>query len=183
MHKKMRKVILNLTVSLDGFIEDANGAYDWCFTDQDYGMSDFLQRTDTILFGRKSYDLVVQQDEDYFPAHQKIVFSRQSINLKDGYQLMIAPRREQVHEILASPGKDIWLFGGSSIVKSMMEWGYINQLMLAVHPILLGSGKRLFEELPGRIPLKLIDTITYDTGLVQLIYEMEDQQGEMSSPR
>jgi len=51
----MRKIILNLAVSLDGFIEGPNGEIDWCFTDQDYGMTDFLNRIDTIFFGRKSY--------------------------------------------------------------------------------------------------------------------------------
>ena len=54
----MRKIILNLAVSLDGFIEGPNGEYDWCFIDQDYGMTDFMDSTDAIFFGRKSYELV-----------------------------------------------------------------------------------------------------------------------------
>ncbi len=54
----MRKLILNLAASLDGFIEGPNGEYDWSFTDQDYGMKDFMQRTDAIFFGRKSYALI-----------------------------------------------------------------------------------------------------------------------------
>jgi len=55
---RMRKVILNLAVSLDGFIEGPNGEYDWCFTDKDYGMTQFLRRVDAVFFGRKSYELV-----------------------------------------------------------------------------------------------------------------------------
>lgn len=54
---KMRKIILNLAVSLDGFIEGPNGEYDWCFTDQDYGFTDFMKRIDTIFYGRKSWEL------------------------------------------------------------------------------------------------------------------------------
>lgn len=56
----MRKVILNLAVSLDGFIEGPNGEFDWCFTDQDYGMTDFMNRIDVIFIERKSYELVLQ---------------------------------------------------------------------------------------------------------------------------
>ena len=52
----MRKIILNLAVSLDGLIEGPKGEFDWCFTDQDYGMTQFMESVDTILFGRKSYD-------------------------------------------------------------------------------------------------------------------------------
>ena len=54
----MRKIILGLAITLDGFIEGPNGEYDWCFTDGDYGMQDFLKSIDAILYGRKSYDLM-----------------------------------------------------------------------------------------------------------------------------
>ena len=55
----MRKLILGVAVSLDGFIEGPNGEYDWCFSDQDYGMSDFMKRIDAIFFGRKSYEVML----------------------------------------------------------------------------------------------------------------------------
>ena len=56
----MRKVILGLAVSLDGFIEGPNGEYDWCFSDQDYGLSDFFSRVDSVFIGRKSYEMAQQ---------------------------------------------------------------------------------------------------------------------------
>ena len=55
----MRKVILGLAVSLDSFIEGPNGEYDWCLTDQDYGLSDFFKRADTLFIGRKTYELML----------------------------------------------------------------------------------------------------------------------------
>ena len=55
----MRKVILAVAVSLDGFIEGPNGEYDWCFTDQDYGLSDFFKRIDTVFIGRKTYEMTL----------------------------------------------------------------------------------------------------------------------------
>ena len=59
----MRKIILGLAVSLDGYIEGPNGEFDWCFTDQDYGMSEFFKRIDTVFMGRKSYELTQSMGE------------------------------------------------------------------------------------------------------------------------
>ncbi|MBD0288824.1 MAG: dihydrofolate reductase family protein, partial [Flavisolibacter sp.] len=64
----MRKVILNLAVSLDGFIEGPNGEFDWCFADQDYGMKEFYKRVDSIFMGRKSYELVSKMGENAYPG-------------------------------------------------------------------------------------------------------------------
>ena len=72
----MRKIILNLAVSLDGFIEGPNGEYDWCFIDQDYGMTDFMDSIDAIFFGRKSYELVLKTGADYFGNKKQYVFSK-----------------------------------------------------------------------------------------------------------
>ena len=71
----MSNVLLNLAISLDGFIEGPNGEFDWCFTDQDYGMTAFLARCDAIIFGRKSYELLLQYDADPYPDKMKYVFS------------------------------------------------------------------------------------------------------------
>ena len=59
----MRKIILGLALSLDGYIEGPNGEYDWCFTDQDYGMNDFFKRIDSIFMGRKSYEVFAKAAE------------------------------------------------------------------------------------------------------------------------
>ncbi len=72
----MRKVILNLAVALDGYIEGPNGEYDWCYTDQDYGMTDFLQSTDAIFFGRKSYEVLLGTEKNPYPEKKKYIFSK-----------------------------------------------------------------------------------------------------------
>ncbi len=71
----MRRIILNIAMSLDGYIEGANGEYDWCFTDEDYGMENFLQVTDTIFFGRKSYELFITSIANMWSDKQHYVFS------------------------------------------------------------------------------------------------------------
>lgn len=170
----MRKIILNVAVSLDSFIEDANGAYDWCFIDQDYGLTEFGNSVDTVLFGRKSYELVVKENyNDYYKDLKQYVFSTTMKSVEDQSVTVIGENvLNAVNEIKHAPGKGIWLFGGASLVSLFMKEDLIDELMLSVHPILLGSGKPLFENLDTRTQLKLTNSITYDSGLVQLFYDV-----------
>ncbi len=74
----MRKVILSLAVSLDGFIEGPNGEYDWCFTDQDYGITELVNRVDTIFMGRRTYELMMKMNDigiEGFSKLKNYVFS------------------------------------------------------------------------------------------------------------
>ncbi|QEC68284.1 dihydrofolate reductase [Panacibacter ginsenosidivorans] len=169
----MRKIILNVAVSMDSFIEDANGAYDWCFMDQDYGMKDFMNRIDTIFFGRKSYELVLKTGLGYYAGYKHYVFSKTwADSSTNNFTLVNKDLSTAVANIKEEARKDIWLFGGASLVSSFMNEGLVDELMLAVHPILLGSGKPLFQDLSARTKLALTDSKTYDTGLVQLQYDI-----------
>jgi len=170
----MRKVILGVAVSLDGYIEGPNGEYDWCFTDQDYGMSDFFQRVDACFYGRKSYELAQSMGDmpASFPKLKEYVFSNTLDAVKPGVVLVKGDIKKEVLAIKSGPGKDIWLYGGASLTASLMQLGLVDELWLAVHPLLLGSGKLLFSHLPGRVPLQLLDTKTYNTGLVSLTYKI-----------
>ena len=175
----MRKVILQLAVSLDGFIEGPNGEYDWCFTDQDYGMTDFFQRIDSVFYGRKSYELTLSMgesiDESAMPAFPKLteyVFSTTLQQVKPGAILVKGDIEEKVRRIKDEPGKDIWLFGGASLTASLMNLGLVDEISLAVHPIILGDGKPLFSQIASRIALTLMDTKRYSSGLVSLTYAL-----------
>lgn len=167
----MRKIILSLAVSLDGFIEGPNGEYDWCFTDQDYGMSDFLKRIDAILMGRKSYEVAAAYEgANPWEGTKTYVFSNTLTNLPDGYELVNGDIIAAIENLKQSKGKDIWLFGGAALTAALMEAGLVDEIHLAVHPILLGNGKPLFSGISERVKLNLADSKTYDTGLVFLIY-------------
>ena len=171
----MRKIILGLAVSLDGYIEGPNGEYDWCFTDQDYGMSDFFKRIDSMFIGRKSYEFVVNQGEEAMPGFPKLkeyVFSNTLNEVRTGAILIKDNIEEEINKIKKEAGKDIWLFGGASLTTSLLNLGLVDEIGLAVHPILLGSGKPLFNNLKNRISIKLEDVKTYSTGLVYLTYSL-----------
>src|SRR6187402_1123607 len=115
----MRKVILCVAVSLDGFIEGPNGEYDWCFTDQDYGMKEFFGRIDAIFMGRKSYDLSnsLEAAENPWKEITTYVFSNSLKEIKaENTKLVSGDIVKEVGNIKKSPGKDIWLFGGASLL-------------------------------------------------------------------
>src|SRR5688572_9455853 len=108
----MRKVILGLAVSLDSFIEGPNGEYDWCFTDQDYGLSDFFKRVDTLFIGRKTYEMMLSAGEKGgpgFPKMKKYIFSTSLKKVKDGAILVNGDIKSKVDSIKKEKGKDIWL--------------------------------------------------------------------------
>ena len=171
----MRKIILGLAVSLDGYIEGPNGEYDWCFTDQDYGMSEFFKRIDSMFIGRKSYEFVVNHGEEAMPGFPKLkeyVFSTTLNEVRPGAFLIKNNLEQEIEKIKKENGKDIWLFGGASLTTSLLNLGMVDEIGLAVHPILLGSGKLLFNNLKKRMSLTLKDTKTYSTGLIYLTYTL-----------
>ena len=169
----MRKVILMVAVSLDGFIEGPNGEYDWCMTDQDYGMNEFFKRADAVFFGRKSYELFLKEGQDWMPEMKHYVFSNSMDKAPGNATLISGDIKSAVNEIKNKSGKDIWMFGGASLTESLMKDGLIDEFILAVHPILLGSGKQLFHGIQERVQLELVSSKQYDTGLVSLSYTLK----------
>jgi dihydrofolate reductase len=173
----MRKIILGLAVSLDNYIEGPNGEYDWCFTDQDYGMSDFFKRVDSMFVGRKSYELTQSMGDTAmagFPKLKEYVFSTTLKEVKQGATIINGNIEAEVKRIKNETGNDIWLFGGASLTASLLNLGLIDELWLSVHPVILGSGKSLFNDIKNRISLTLTQSKTYSTGLVSLTYKINN---------
>ena len=169
----MRKVILGLAISLDGYIEGPNGEYDWCFTDQDYGMAEFFKRIDSMFIGRKSYELTLSMGDEAMPGFPKLkeyVFSNTLTEVKPDGVLIRGDLEKEVKRIKNEPGKDIWMFGGANLTTAFLNLRLIDELWLSVHPIILGSGKPLFSNIDSRIHLTLVDTKSYSSGLVSLTY-------------
>ena len=107
-----------------------------------------------------------------FPKFKEYIFSTTLTNVKEGAALIKGNIKNEVEKIKNDKGKDIWLFGGAGLTTSLMNLGLVDELSLAVHPVLLGSGKPLFNNIKDRIKLTLLDTKTYSTGLVSLTYNI-----------
>jgi len=182
---KQRKIILDLAVSLDGFIEGKNGEVDWCIMDPDMEFASFLDQIDMILYGRISYDLwgqyvpgteVSDIDKELWKliqSKEKYVFSKTQ-NKTDSQAIYINDHiAEEVNKLKNRPGKDIWLYGGASLITTFINLGLVDEYRLSVHPVILGGGKPLFTDIQQRMNLKAVHTRTFSSGVVQLIYVMQ----------
>ncbi|MFM9279880.1 dihydrofolate reductase family protein [Paenibacillus jiagnxiensis] len=179
-----RKIILDLAVTLDGFIEGKNGEVDWCIMDSEMGFIDFLNQIDTIFYGRKSYDLwgqftpeIEQTDTDkefweLIHSKEKYVFSRAQKGTDNKAIFINDNILEEVNKLKNKPGKDIWLYGGASLITTFINLGLVDEFRLSVHPVILGEGKPLFMDIKHRLNLKAVNTRTLSSGVVQLIYHL-----------
>ncbi|MFP3918105.1 dihydrofolate reductase family protein [Lysinibacillus telephonicus] len=181
---RKRRVILDLAVTLDGFIEGKNGEVDWCVMDSEMGFIDFLNQIDTIFYGRKSYDIWGQftpanesdSDKEMWElvhSKEKYVFSRTK-KMTDNKAIFINDNLlEEVNKLKNKPGKDIWLYGGSSLITTFINLGLVDEFRLSIHPVILGEGKPLFIDLKQRVNLKMVATRKFSSGVVQLIYHLD----------
>ena len=181
---KSRKIILDLAVTLDGFIEGKNGEVDWCIMDAEMGFINFLNQIDTIFYGRKSYELwgeFTPEIEDsntdkemweLIRNKEKNLFSKTQKGTNQKEKYINDNILEEVNILKNKPGKDIWLYGGSSIITTFINLGLVDEFRLSVHPVILGEGKLLFTDIKQRLNLNMVDTKTFSSGVVQLIYQL-----------
>ncbi len=171
----MRKVVFGGAISLDGFIAGPNGEYDWIVTDPDINFAAMMSRYDTFLIGRKTYD-VMRRAADAAPPTpgiQTIVFSRTlrpeqcpNVTVRDDPADFVAQLRRR-------PGKDISLFGGGELFRSLLAIGLVDEVSVAVVPVLLGGGVPLLPSPADRARLKLKKHRVYEkTGTVALDYDI-----------
>lgn len=182
----MRKIIMNLAVSLDGFIVGPNGELDWLTRDSTIDFADILNEIlsdmDIIFYGRKSYD----QWGNFWPeeessqklknayhrmhSKQKYVFSRTKTN--DGTEAIFINDHVQasVEQIKQRHGKNIWLYGGAELASELINLNLVDEYRLAVHPVILGKGKPLFQGITEKQKLQLIEAKGHASGVVLLTY-------------
>ncbi|MFC3747098.1 dihydrofolate reductase family protein [Paenibacillus sp. GCM10012306] len=180
-----RRIILDLAVTLDSFIEGKNGEIDWCIMDAEMDFTHFLNQVDTILYGRKSYDLWGQftpeiehtnSEKEFWElvhSKEKYVFSRTQTGTDDKAIFINDSIVEEVETLKNKPGKDIWLYGGASLITTFIHLGLVDEFRLSAHPVVLGEGKPLFVDIKQRLNLKLVNTRPFSSGVVQLIYHFD----------
>ena len=180
-----RKIILDLAVTLDGFIEGPNGEIDWLMGDEntDFAdiLNDILKGIDTIFYGRISYEKWGNYTPDnggdklaaaYNNLHSKTKYVFSTSHAGDGKAIFIHSNiKDEVNKILQQPGENIWLYGGGKLITTFINLGLIDVYRLAVHPVILGDGKPLFEHIRTRVDLTLVETKPAHSGVLLLTYE------------
>ena len=136
-------------------------------------MPEFFKRIDSTFMGRKTYELALamaDQAPPGFPKFKEYVFSNTLDEVKGDAILVKGDIKKQVEKIKNEKGKDIWLFGGAELISVLMNLKIVDEVMLAIHPVILGGGKPCFKEINERTWLTLTDHKVYPNGLVMLTY-------------
>jgi dihydrofolate reductase len=171
----MRLVRFGGAMSLDGYIAGPNGEYDWIVMDPDIDFAAMMKEFDTFLIGRKTYEAMARMEGEAPPSPgiQNIVFSR-TMKPADYPNIVVESDAERVvADLRAKPGKDIALFGGGELFRSLLAAGLVDRIEVAVIPVLLGGGIPLLPPPANRAALKLRKQRLYEkTGIVALEYDI-----------
>lgn len=176
-----RKIIVTIATSTDGFIARKDGGVDWLDRPrpkgEDYGMGEFFKSIDTVIYGRKTYDMAVKFVEEGIevPNDAKIrnyVFShrRPPKKVLPGFEFVAEPIKKFAKRLRAQKGKGIWMMGGGGIIASFLDEGEIDEFIIHVIPTFIGEGIPLIAPRPRTVPLKLLSTKKYSDGVVRLHY-------------
>ncbi len=172
----MRQLRYSVAMSLDGFIAGPNGEYDWIVMDPTKDFSDLSNDFDTLLMGRRTFELALQGPGATMPGMKTIVCSR-TLQTADYPEVTIcADAASTVVALKSRPGKDLWLFGGAALFRSLLDAELVDRIELSVMPILLSQGVPLLPAGRRSPRLRLIKSKTSPNGIVGLTYRVEHEQ-------
>jgi len=168
-----RRVRYSVAVSLDGFIAGPDGEFDWIIMDPTLDFEAYFKQFDTFLLGRRTFEVMGQGGAGGASAGtQTIVFSR-TLRQSDYPKVVITSEvKETISALKREPGKDIWLFGGGELFRSVLDAGLVDTVEVAVIPILLSQGVPLLAAGARSPALQLTDTRTLPSGTVLLNYNV-----------
>ncbi len=175
-----RKIIVYIATSADGYIARPDGDFSWLNDPRyknNYGSEEFVKSIDTVLWGRKTYEIGLTfggKNLGMGPKIKNYVFSRTLPDKSDGnIEFVKQPVKQFATHLRAQPGKDIWMMGGANIIASFLDAGEIDGFSIHVIPIFIGEGIPLVQPKHRSIPLKLLSTKSFEDGVVHLNYAVE----------
>ena len=176
----MRKLVVGFATSIDGYIEGANGEIDWIILDNEQykELAKQWKVTDAMFHGRKTYEMAMAMKKrtkgkqaNPFAHMKHYVFSNTLKSVEDEFILISGDIKKQVEKLKSEPGGQIVVFGGAALACSLLNLDLVDELMLAICPVLLGKGKPFFPDIQKRMDWKVKEVKTYSSGLISITYE------------
>ena len=170
----MRRVRYAVAASLDGYIAGPKGEADWIIMNPEIDFRALFEQFDTFLVGRRTFETMARAGRGETPGMKTFVFSR-TLRPQDypGVTVVAEKSEETVAALRAEPGKDIWLFGGGSLFRSLLNAGLVDTVEVAIIPVLLGEGIPLLAPPARQTKLTLTGHKVYKTGIASLEYAVQ----------
>jgi dihydrofolate reductase len=171
-----RKIIVHIGTSADGYIARPDGDLDWLTSRPKpkdfYGVSAFMRSIDTMIMGRKTYEVGRRMGAKFDSGGRTIVFSRQAppADAPPTVEFVSQPIASFVRQLREQPGKDVWMMGGGDIIASFLDAGAIDEFVITMAPVFIGDGIPLIARRHRHLPLVLQSTRSFEDGVVQLHY-------------
>ena len=176
---KRRNVIVHIATSADGYIARPDGDLEWLTSrpapEGFYGMNAFMKSIDTMLLGRKTYDVSLRMGAKFDSKSRSIVFSRHAppADAPSGVEFVNDAIGPFVRRLREQPGKDIWLMGGGDLIASFLDEQAIDEFVISVVPVFIGDGIPLIARRHRHVSLDLHSVERFEDGLVQLHYRVQ----------
>ena len=170
----MRKIILGLGISLDGYIARPDGAVDFLFMPKDYSMGPFFKTIDTAFMGRKTYEVALRMGGGSVGSAgiTSYVFSRTlPAGERNGVIFVNGTPKKAAEMVRKRKGKNIWLMGGGELGRDFLKEDLVDELYIGVVPVLIGEGIPLFPSGFPQREFRLLENKTFSRGMIALKYE------------
>src|SRR5438874_1671277 len=177
---KRRNVIVHIATSADGYIARPDGDLDWLTSRPKpkgfYGINAFMSSIDTMLLGRKTYEVGLRMGGKFDSTNRYVIFSRHAppVDASSSVEFVGGPIGPFVNRLREHPGKDIWLMGGGELIASFLDEHAIDEFVISMVPVFIGDGIPLIARRHRHVPLDLQSVERFEDGMVQLHYRVQN---------
>ncbi len=167
----VRQLVYSVATSLDGFIAGPKGEYDWIVQDPTIDFGEIFRQFDTAVMGRHTYEFMLREGRSPRELGMKVFVASTTLDADQhrDVTLVSSGLAKTVSALKRTSGKDIWLFGGGTTFRSLLDEGLVDRVEVSIIPVLLGGGVPLVPE-GRRWPLRFKDSRTFPSGIVSLSY-------------
>ena len=173
-----RKIVCYIAESLDGYIATEDDSLDWLFKvdgEGDAGYAEFMETIDTVVMGRRTYEWVMEMEKGEYPYSEiksYVYSSNVPASYPDDVEFTAIDIPIFAEQLKSTPGKNIWVIGGSKLLAGFMEAGLIDEFIISIAPVTIGNGIPLFQPSYVTTEFKLKDVRRYGE-FAQLHYELK----------